>query len=127
MTKHNFAESMRIIANRLNISALTIFKILRIFRKKISFFRFVKSFDKQKIFVSASIRSIRHVQVELSISNVFEIATFSNFSSNLFFFASLLTDFRDFFSLRRFRKFVDFRFSKFFKKSFAFLSILLLI
>ena len=119
---------MTIIVNRFNAFDLTIFKIFRIFRKKFSR-SFVKFLDKQKIFASVSVRSIRCAQIESSISNFFKIAIFYNsfsrfsadlffeiptffyFSSNFFLCASISNNFRDYF-LRRFYEFVDFCFSK---------------
>ena len=147
ITKYDFAKSVTINVNRFSVSALTIFKIFRIFRKKISPSS-VKTLDKQKIFAFAFVRFVRFVRIESSISNLseiaiffdrfFEFATFSNFSSRffvdlffemamffdfsfatffdlLFFFDSLSSDFREFFSLRRFCEFVDYRFLKIFQ------------
>ena len=59
-TKYDFVEFVTIIANRLSVSALTIFKTFRIFRKKISR-SFVKILDKQKILTFVSVRFVRHV------------------------------------------------------------------
>ena len=133
---------MTIIVNRCNAFVLTTFKIFRTFRKKISR-SFVKILDKQKIFALISVSSVRRTQFESSILNFFEIviffdrffefATSSNFSScffvdlffkiatffNFSFFFNLFSnDFRDFLFLRRFREFVNYRFSNIFQEKF---------
>ena len=120
---------------------MSILKIFRTFRKKNSRL-FVKTFDKQKIFASVSVRIVHFARIESWISiffdRFFEFATFSNFSSRffvdmffeiatfsdfsfaaffdfLFLFDSFLNDFRDFFFSHRSR---DFRLSKTFQKRF---------
>ena len=57
-TKYNLAEFIMIIVNYFNAFALTIFKIFRIFGKKISR-SFVKSLDKQKNLAFAFVRVAR--------------------------------------------------------------------